>query len=84
MLEDKVHQTEKLEEEISVLQTQLLQLSFDADEEFDANDDLESGDHSAEMTADMDSLISPVRQPHMKHSGEQEKGSVAKLFEQGS
>ncbi|KAF5817977.1 hypothetical protein HanXRQr2_Chr02g0059381 [Helianthus annuus] len=45
---------------------------------------LESGDHSAEMTVDMDSLISPVRQPHMKHSGEQEKGSVAKLFEQGS
>lgn len=32
MLEDEVHHREKLEEEISMLQNQLLQLSFDADE----------------------------------------------------
>lgn len=32
MLEDEVHQREKREEEISMLQNQLLQISFDADE----------------------------------------------------
>lgn len=32
MLEDEAHQKEKLEEEIAMLQTQLLQLSFEADE----------------------------------------------------
>ncbi|KVH95487.1 Armadillo [Cynara cardunculus var. scolymus] len=35
-----------------------------------------------DMTGEMGSLISPVRQQQMKYSGEQEKGSVAKLFEQ--
>ncbi|KAD5316772.1 hypothetical protein E3N88_16718 [Mikania micrantha] len=79
MLEDEVNQREKREEEISELQNQLLQLSFDADE---TRKQLESGDHSVDMSGDMGSLISPVRQPQMKYSGEQEKGSVAKLFEQ--
>ncbi|XP_076951931.1 kinesin-like protein KIN-UB [Bidens hawaiensis] len=79
MLEDEIHQREKLEEEISVLQNQLLQLSFDADE---TRKQLESGDRSVDMTADMGSIISPVRQPQMRYSGEQEKGSVATLFEQ--
>ena len=32
MLEDEANQKEKLEEEISILQSQLLQLSFEADE----------------------------------------------------
>ncbi|CAL5377732.1 unnamed protein product [Camellia sinensis] len=32
LLEDEVHQKRKLEEEIAVLQSQLLQLSFEADE----------------------------------------------------
>lgn len=32
MLENEAHQKEKLEEEISILQSQLLQLSFEADE----------------------------------------------------
>ncbi|GJT89280.1 kinesin-like protein KIN-UA [Tanacetum coccineum] len=70
MLEDEVHQREKREEEISMLQNQLLQISFDADE---TRKQLEIGDHSVDMTGDMGSLISPVRQ---------EKGNVAKLFEQ--
>ncbi|XP_071696330.1 kinesin-like protein KIN-UA [Rutidosis leptorrhynchoides] len=78
-LEDEVHQKEKLEEEISMLQNQLLQLSFDADE---TRKQIESGDHSIEMTPDMGSLVSPVRQPQIKYSGEQEKGPVAKLFGQ--
>ncbi|XP_024994181.1 kinesin-like protein KIN-UA isoform X2 [Cynara cardunculus var. scolymus] len=78
MLEDEIHQREKLEEEISMLQNQLLQISFDADE---TRKQLESG-HSIDMTGEMGSLISPVRQQQMKYSGEQEKGSVAKLFEQ--
>lgn len=34
MLEDEAYQKEKLEGEISMLQTQLLQLSFEADEVF--------------------------------------------------
>lgn len=32
MLEDEVHQKEKLEGEIAVLQSQLMQISFEADE----------------------------------------------------
>lgn len=40
MLEDEVHRREKLEEEISVLQNQLLQLSFDADEVCDADENV--------------------------------------------
>ncbi|KAJ9549856.1 hypothetical protein OSB04_022399 [Centaurea solstitialis] len=79
MLEDEIRQREKLEEEISMLQNQLLQISFDADE---TRKQLESG-HSIDMSGDMGSLVSPVRQQQqMNHSGEQEKGSVAKLFEQ--
>lgn len=79
MLEDEVHLREKLEEEISILQNQLLQLSFDADE---TRKQLESGDHSIDMNGDMGSLISPVRQPQIRYTGDQEKGNVAKLFEQ--
>ncbi|KAI3727542.1 hypothetical protein L6452_16158 [Arctium lappa] len=78
MLEDEIRQREKLEEEISMLQSQLLQISFDADE---TRKQLENG-HSIDMTGEMGSLVSPVRQQQMKYSGEQEKGSVAKLFEQ--
>lgn len=78
MLEDEIHQREKLEEEISMLHNQLLQISFDADE---TRKQLESG-HSIDMSGEMGSLISPVRQQQMKYSGDQEKGSVAKLFEQ--
>lgn len=77
MVEDEVHHREKLEEEISILQNQLLQLSFDADE---TRKQLEIS-HSVDMTGDMGSLVSPVRQQQMTYSGEQ-KGSVAKLFEQ--
>lgn len=32
MLEDEAHQKKKLEEEIALLQSQLLQISFEADE----------------------------------------------------
>lgn len=32
MLEEETHQKEKLEEEIAVLQSQLMQISFEADE----------------------------------------------------
>lgn len=81
MLENEVRQKEKLEEEISMLQNQLLQISFDADE---TRKQLESGDHSVDMNGDMGSLISPIRQPQIKYSREQEKGPVAKLFEQGN
>ncbi|KAL7607836.1 hypothetical protein Lser_V15G09772 [Lactuca serriola] len=77
MLEDEVHHREKLEEEISMLQNQLLQLSFDADE---TRKQLEIG-HGVDMSGEMGSLVSPVRQQQMAYSGEQ-KGSVAKLFEQ--
>nr|XP_043606510.1 kinesin-like protein KIN-UA isoform X2 [Erigeron canadensis] len=79
MLDNEVHQREKLEEEISMLQNQLLQISFDADE---TRKQIESGDHSVDMTGDMGSLVSPIRHPQIKYSGEQEKGPVAKLFEQ--
>ncbi|KAL4570852.1 hypothetical protein LXL04_026515 [Taraxacum kok-saghyz] len=78
MVEEEVHQREKREEEISMLQNQLLQLSFDADE---TRKQLEIG-HGVDMTGEISSLVSPVRQQQqMAYSGEQ-KGSVAKLFEQ--
>ncbi|OMO97302.1 Armadillo [Corchorus capsularis] len=77
MLEDEAHQKEKLEGEISMLQSQLLQLSFEADE---TRRRLDIGG-PGKGPGNLDSLISQVR-PQPKVSGNGEKASVAKLFEQ--
>ncbi|OMO80965.1 Armadillo [Corchorus olitorius] len=77
MLEDEANQKEKLEGEISMLQSQLLQLSFEADE---TRRRLDIGG-PGKGPGNLDSLISQVR-PQQKDSGNGEKASVAKLFEQ--
>ncbi|KAI7993491.1 Kinesin-like protein KIN-UA [Camellia lanceoleosa] len=77
LLEDEVHQKRKLEEEIAVLQSQLLQLSFEADE---TRRRLDVG--AGKVPSDLDSLISQVRHPQLRDSGDGDKASIAKLFEQ--
>ncbi|CAL5356035.1 unnamed protein product [Camellia sinensis] len=77
LLEDEVHQKRKLEEEIAVLQSQLLQLSFEADE---TRRSLDVG--ARKVPSDLDSLISQVRHPQLRDSGDGDKASIAKLFEQ--
>ncbi|CAL5432870.1 unnamed protein product [Camellia sinensis] len=76
-LEDEVHQKRKLEEEIAVLQSQLLQLSFEADE---TRRRIDVG--AGKVPSDLDSLISQVRHPQLRDSGDGDKASIAKLFEQ--
>ncbi|XVF13267.1 hypothetical protein REPUB_Repub08aG0193900 [Reevesia pubescens] len=77
MLEVEAYQKEKLEGEISMLQSQLLQLSFDADE---TSRRLDRGG-PGKVPGALESLISQVR-PQLKDSGNGEKASIAKLFEQ--
>ncbi|KAF5954427.1 hypothetical protein HYC85_007283 [Camellia sinensis] len=78
LVEDEVHQKRKLEEEIAVLQSQLLQLSGEADE---TRRRLDVG--AGKVPSDLDSLISQVRHPQLRDSGDGDKASIAKLFEQG-
>lgn len=78
MLEEEGHKKEKLESEIATLQSQLLQLSFEADE---TRKRLDRGG-SAKVTGGLDSLMSQVRHPQVRESGNGEKASIAKLFEQ--
>lgn len=77
MLEDEEHQKEKLEGEIARLHSQLLQRSFEADETSQQLD--RSG---AEKIGALESLMTQVRKPQLKDSGNEEKASIAKLFEQ--
>ncbi|KAA8521939.1 hypothetical protein F0562_012747 [Nyssa sinensis] len=78
LLENEAHQKQKLEEEIGILQSQLLQLSFEADETRRRLD----GGGTEKVPGGLDSLISQVRPPLLKDSGDGEKASIAKLFEQ--
>ncbi|XVE57772.1 hypothetical protein DITRI_Ditri04bG0116400 [Diplodiscus trichospermus] len=77
MLDDEAYQKVKLEGEISVLQSQLFQLSFEADE---TRRRLDRG-VPGKVPGTLDSLISQVR-PQLKDSGNGDKASIAKLFEQ--
>ncbi|KAL1316602.1 hypothetical protein AAHE18_15G078000 [Arachis hypogaea] len=77
MLEEEVHQKEKLEREIAILQSQLLQLSLESDQtrhQFE-RDGLEKD------VSSVDSLTSQVKH-QQQASGNGEKPSIAKLFEQ--
>lgn len=73
--EDEARQKEKLQGEIAILQSQLLQLSIEADE---TRRQLDRG-RSTKDAGSPDSLASQVKQ---QPSGNGEKASVAKLFEQ--
>ncbi|RWR89310.1 kinesin-like protein KIN-UB isoform X2 [Cinnamomum micranthum f. kanehirae] len=77
MLEDEAHQKQKLEQEVTILKTQLLQLSFESDKARTLN---KGG--SGKVLAGLDSFMNQVRQPQVKDSGNGQKASVAKLFEQ--
>ncbi|XP_019059467.1 PREDICTED: kinesin-like protein KIN-UA isoform X2 [Tarenaya hassleriana] len=78
LLENETQQKQKLEGEIAILQTQLLQLSLNADE---TRKNLER--HGPERTPNaLDSLMSQLRLPQLQDPGNGEKSSVARLFEQ--
>ncbi|GLU05673.1 hypothetical protein SLE2022_227600 [Rubroshorea leprosula] len=78
MLEDEACQKEKLEREIAMLQSQLLQLSFEADE---TRRRLDRGG-SGKISGGLDSLNSQVRHSQPRDTGNGDKTSIAKLFEQ--
>ncbi|KAB5564418.1 hypothetical protein DKX38_004472 [Salix brachista] len=77
-LEDEACQKEKLEGEIAILQSQLLQISFEADETARR---IDRGWYE-KVPGSLDSLMLQVRQPQNNDSGNGEKASIAKLFEQ--
>ncbi|KAK2426059.1 armadillo repeat kinesin [Trifolium repens] len=77
MLEDEAHQKEKLEGEIAILQSQLLQLSLEADE---TRRHLDGGEFDKEVGG-RDSLTSQIKH-QQQVSGNGPKPSIAKLFEQ--
>ncbi|KAG2681382.1 hypothetical protein I3760_11G141700 [Carya illinoinensis] len=77
MLEDEALQKEKLEGEIAILHSQLLQISSEADE---TRRRLDRGG-SGKVPGDLDSLFSQVKL-QQQEPGNGEKASVAKLFEQ--
>ncbi|XP_068669763.1 kinesin-like protein KIN-UB isoform X2 [Aristolochia californica] len=78
MLEDEDCQKQKLEEEITLLRSQLLQLSFEADQ---TRRNLDRGG-SGKVVNNLDSLMSQVRHMQLRESGNGQKASIAKLFEQ--
>ncbi|KAL4188065.1 hypothetical protein AMTRI_Chr09g22010 [Amborella trichopoda] len=78
MLEDEARQKQKLEEEIQVLKNQLLQMSFEADE---TRRSLDRGG-SGKIFTGIDALMAAVKHPYTKDSGNGQKASIAKLFEQ--
>ncbi|XP_017427606.1 kinesin-like protein KIN-UA isoform X1 [Vigna angularis] len=80
MLEDKEHQTKKLEGEIAILQSHLLQLRLEADE---TRPHFDRGGFEKE-TGGPNSLTAQVKQQQQQQqaSGNGEKPSIAKLFEQ--
>lgn len=78
MLEDEECEKAKLEEEIEMLQSQLLQISSEADQSRRNLDKRLSG----EAPSSLDSLTPQSKHQQPGESGDGEKASVAKLFEQ--
>lgn len=78
MLEDEECEKTKLEEEIKMLQSQLLQISFEADQSRRNLDKRLSG----EALSSLDSPIPQVKDQQLREPGDGEKASVVKLFEQ--
>ncbi|KAL5226029.1 hypothetical protein ABZP36_012668 [Zizania latifolia] len=79
MLDTEASQKEKLEEEIAVLKSQLLQLSIDADE---TTRSLDRGDGSGKIFPGFDSLMSHTRNSEPREQSNGPKPPIAKLFEQ--
>ncbi|OWM88417.1 hypothetical protein CDL15_Pgr003829 [Punica granatum] len=78
MLEDESRQKEKIEGDLAALQSQLLQLSFDADE---TRRNLDRGG-GVNGPSGLESLISQAKNQQVNDPGNGEKASMAKLFEQ--
>ncbi|XP_027336337.1 kinesin-like protein KIN-UB [Abrus precatorius] len=78
ILKDGANQEKKLEEEIIILSSQLLQLNFEADQ---MRRCLES-ESSVNASPAMDSSMSQVRHSQHKYTGNGQKASFAALFEQ--
>ncbi|OIW07645.1 hypothetical protein TanjilG_17660 [Lupinus angustifolius] len=78
ILEDEANQKKKLEEEIIILRSQLLQLNFEADQ---MRRCLDSGSFGNAFSA-TDSSTAQVRLSQFKDTGNDQKSSVATLFEQ--
>ncbi|KAL2516815.1 Armadillo repeat-containing kinesin-like protein 3 [Abeliophyllum distichum] len=78
LVENEAHQKATLEEEIAILRSQLLQISFEADQ---TRRNLDTG-RNGELSGSLDSLIPQVKHQQPKDSGDGEKASMAKLFEQ--
>ncbi|KQK19954.1 kinesin-like protein KIN-UB isoform X2 [Brachypodium distachyon] len=79
MLDTEASQKEKLEEEIGVLKSQLMQLSLDADE---TRISLDTGDGPGKIFPGLDSLMSHTRSSQPREQSNGPKAPVAKLFEQ--
>ncbi|KAF2298192.1 hypothetical protein GH714_018466 [Hevea brasiliensis] len=78
MLEDETHKNKKLEEDILILQSQLLQLTVEADQ---TRRHLDRGG-SGNAFAGLDSFASQMRHSQFKDSANGQKAPMATLFEQ--
>ncbi|KAJ9188432.1 hypothetical protein P3X46_003791 [Hevea brasiliensis] len=78
MLEDETHKNKKLEEDILILQSQLLQLTVEADQ---TRRHLDRGG-SGNAFAGLDSFVSQMRHSQFKDSANGQKAPMATLFEQ--
>ncbi|CAN6191507.1 unnamed protein product [Urochloa humidicola] len=79
MLDNEASQKEKLEEEIGVLRSQLLQMSMEADE---TRRSLDKGDGPGKIFPGLDSLVSQTRGSQPREQSNGPKQPIAKLFEQ--
>ncbi|VFR02238.1 unnamed protein product [Cuscuta campestris] len=77
MLEDEAQQKARLEEEISILKSRLLQLSSEADK---TTRDLDRG--ATELPSGQSSPHRPFIHEQLQGSGDEEKASIEKLFDQ--
>ncbi|PAN25932.1 hypothetical protein PAHAL_4G335200 [Panicum hallii] len=79
MLDTEASQKEKLEEEIGVLRSQLLQMSMEADE---TRRSLDKGDGPGKIFPGLDSLASQTRSSQPREQSNGPKQPIAKLSEQ--
>ncbi|TVU12747.1 hypothetical protein EJB05_46403 [Eragrostis curvula] len=79
MLDTEASRKDKLEEEIGVLRSQLLQMSLEADE---TRRSLDRGDGPGKIFPGLDSLVSQTRASQPKEQSNGPKQPIAQLFEQ--
>ncbi|XP_002511735.2 kinesin-like protein KIN-UB [Ricinus communis] len=77
-LEDEAHKKKKLEEEVMILQSQLLQFTLESEQKRRVLDRGGSGN----ANSGLDSFVSQVRHPQFKDSVNGQKAPMSSLFEQ--